>query len=108
MQVLQPFKETQSLPQEPLSRSSKGPYQAPKVRLTKTLRGRVCVCACLRLGFADGGAVVLGLRGESALEDGEDALNADADAHRWHVLAAEHAHQAVVPGRGNGDIVISA
>ena len=52
--------------------------------------------------------MVLGLHGESALEDGEDALNANADAHRWHVLAAEHAHQAVVPGRATGDIFFSA
>ena len=53
--------------------------------------------AHLRLGLADP-AVALGSGGpELLLKDGEDALDAQAHPHSRHLLAAEHAHQVVVP-----------
>ncbi len=54
-----------------------------------------CTRLCLRL--AEGCAVLLSLLPQPAFQDGKDALDADADANRRHILAAEHAHQAVVP-----------
>jgi hypothetical protein len=49
------------------------------------------------LGLADRPVALRGLRPEALFQDRKYALYADADAHRRHVLATEHAHQAVVP-----------
>lgn len=51
----------------------------------------------LGAGGAELAARGLGLGAEAGLEDGEDALDADADADCRDVLAAVHADQAVVP-----------
>ena len=55
------------------------------------------LCACLGVRLADAAARVGGALQQLRLQDGEHALHADADAHRRHRRAAEHAHQAVVP-----------
>jgi len=56
----------------------------------------VCVAKNLGLGFPDPTAAGLRLALVLLLQQGEDALYAQAHPHCRHLLPAEHAHQVVI------------